>query len=251
MSADPSISQTAGPEVRSRLALALDMDDLVAATRMARELQPWFGVVKVGLELFSANGPDAITAMRDLGLDVFADIKLHDIPTTVGKASRVLGSLGANYLTLHAQGDVPMLRAGVEGLVDGAQSVGLPPPMALAVTVLTSDGGAPSHILPKRVRSAVEAGCGGIICAADDVAEAKQYAPRLTAVVPGIRPVGHARHDQARPATPAEAIEAGADLLVIGRAVTQAEDPRAAAAAIAADVAEALAGAQPAAQSQR
>ncbi len=126
MSTDPSIAPTAPTEVRGRLALALDLDDLVAATRLARELQPWFGVVKVGLELFSANGPDAISAMRDMGLDVFADLKLHDIPTTVGKSAKVLGSLGASYLTLHAHGDVPMLRAGVEGLADGAESVGLP-----------------------------------------------------------------------------------------------------------------------------
>jgi orotidine-5'-phosphate decarboxylase len=240
MSTEPSIGTTAAPEVRSRLALALDMDDLVAASRLAREMQPWFGVVKVGLELFSANGPDAIATMRDLGLDVFADLKLHDIPTTVGKASRVLGSLGATYLTLHAHGDVPMLRAGVEGLDEGAAAAGLPEPMALAVTVLTSDGTAPAHIVPKRVRTAVEAGCGGIICAAGDVVEAKQYAPRLTAVVPGIRPTGTARHDQARAATPAEAIRAGADLLVIGRAVAHADDPREAAAAIADEVAAAL-----------
>ncbi|HUW02638.1 MAG TPA: orotidine-5'-phosphate decarboxylase [Acidimicrobiales bacterium] len=247
MSTDPSIAPTAPTEVRGRLALALDLDDLVAATRLARELQPWFGVVKVGLELFSANGPDAISAMRDMGLDVFADLKLHDIPTTVGKSAKVLGSLGASYLTLHAHGDVPMLRAGVEGLADGAESVGLPPPMALAVTVLTSDGDAPPHILPKRVRMAVEAGCGGIVCAAGDVVEAKQYAPRLTAVVPGIRLAGTARHDQARAATPAEAVEAGADLLVIGRAVTQADEPRDAAAAIAAEVGAAVGRGAPAA----
>jgi orotidine-5'-phosphate decarboxylase len=130
-----------------------------------------------------------------------------------------------------------MLRAGVEGLAEGAANAGLPAPMALAVTVLTSDDTAPSHIVPKRVLLAVEAGCGGIVCAARDVREARHYAPRLRVVVPGIRPVGAPAHDQALAGTPREAIEAGADLLVIGRAVTQAPDPAAAASDLAASLA--------------
>lgn len=224
------------PELRSRLALALDFDDLVVASRLAKALKPWFGVVKVGLELYSAEGPEAITTMAALGYDVFADIKLHDIPSTVAKASRVFGSLGASYLTLHAFGGVEMLRAGVEGLRAGAESAGLPEPVSLAVTILTSDDTAPPHILPKRVATAVTAGCGGIVCAASDVREARQYAPRLRVVVPGLRPAGAPVHDQARAATPREALDAGADLLVIGRAVTQADDSAAAAAALVADL---------------
>lgn len=222
--------------LRARLALVLDVDDLVAATRLARALAPWFGVVKVGLELYSAEGPDAISTMAGLGFEVFADLKFHDIPNTVGKASRVLGSLGASYLTLHAFGGVDMLRAGCEGLRSGAENAGLPDPVALAVTVLTSDHTAPPHILPKRVATAVEGGCGGIVCAAADVREARQYAPRLRIVVPGIRTAGAPVHDQARAATPREALDAGADLLVIGRAVTQAADPAAAAAALVAEL---------------
>jgi orotidine-5'-phosphate decarboxylase len=228
---------TAAPEsVREHLALVLDVDDLVVALRMARELRPWFGTAKVGLELFSAVGPEAVTSLSELGYDVFLDLKLHDIPTTVGRAARVLGSLGASYLTLHTSGGEAMLRAGVEGLTAGAADAGLAGPVALGVTVLTSDGDAPPHILPKRVLSAVEAGCGGLVCAAADVREARQYAPRLKIVVPGIRPSGTPTHDQARAATPREAIDAGADLLVIGRAVTEAADPVAAAAAIAAEI---------------
>ena len=148
----------------------------------------------------------------------------------------MLGSLGASYLTLHASGGAAMLRAGVEGLVEGAAEAGLEPPIALGVTILTSDGGAPPHILPKRVAEAIEGGCRGIVCAASDVHEARQYGPRLRIVVPGIRPSGVASHDQAKPATPRDAIQAGADLLVIGRAVTAADDPAAAAAAIAAEI---------------
>jgi orotidine-5'-phosphate decarboxylase len=217
---------------RDQLALALDIDDLVAATRLARQLKPWFGTAKVGLELFSAAGPEAIGALVDLGFEVFLDVKLHDIPSTVERAARVLGALGVRYLTLHAVGGEPMLRAGVDGLAEGAANAGLQPPMALAVTILTSDDGAPPHILPKRVAAAVESGCRGIVCAAGDVREAKQYGPRLFAAVPGIRPDGVARHDQARAATPAAALLAGADLLVIGRAVTAASDPAGAAAAL-------------------
>ena len=219
-------------EVRSKLALALDMDDLVEATRLAKELQPWFGVAKVGLELFSASGNDAVITMAELGYKVFLDLKLHDIPTTVRKTARVLGAVGASYLTLHAFGGVSMLRAGVEGLRDGAAAADLEAPCALAVTILTSDAGAPPHILGNRVRAAVEAGCGGVVCAAGDVREAKQLAPRLLTVVPGIRPAGADANDQARTSTPQAALEAGADLLVIGRAVTAAEDRPAAAAAL-------------------
>ena len=222
--------------VRSRLALALDLDDLVEAHRMAADLRPWFGVAKVGLELFSAAGPDAIGALRDLGYQVFLDLKLFDITTTVHRAARVLGAVGVEYLTLHARGGVEMLRAGVEGLMEGAEGAGLPTPTALAVTVLTSDDAAPPHIVPSRVRVAVEGGCGGLVLAAADLQTAHELAPRLKRVVPGIRLPGSDRHEQSRAATPQEATANGADLLVIGRTVTAAADPRAAAAAVAASI---------------
>lgn len=223
-------------QTRDRLVLALDVDDLVVALRLARQLQPWFAVAKVGLELFSASGPDAVSSVANLGYDVFLDLKLHDIPTTVRKAARVIGALGAGYLTLHARSGPIMLRAGVEGLSEGAEAAGLPRPVALAVTILTSDGDAPAHILGHRVAAAVEAGCGGLVVASDDVREAKQLAPRLLTVVPGIRMVTSDAHDQARPATPRQALDVGADLLVVGRTVTAAPDPPAAAAALVASL---------------
>jgi orotidine-5'-phosphate decarboxylase len=222
--------------LRAKLALVLDTDDLVDALRLARELMPWFGVAKVGLELFSAAGPEAVNRLVDTGYDVFVDLKMFDIPTTVEKAARVVGSLGARYLTLHARDDAPMLRAGATGFREGAARAGLESPVPLAVTVLTSDQGAPPHILPRRVALAAETGCGGIVCAASDLHEAGLIAPRLVKVVPGIRPAGAPTHDQARPATPRQAIEGGADLLVVGRAVTHAADPGAAAAAMVADL---------------
>jgi orotidine-5'-phosphate decarboxylase len=221
-----------GDATKDRLALALDMDDMVVALRTARELAPWFGVAKVGLELFSAGGPDAVSALTDLGYDVFVDLKLHDIPTTVEKSARVIGALGARYLTIHAMGGPVMLRAGVEGFIEGGLAAGFERPVPLAVTVLTSDNDAPEHILPKRIGFAVEAGAGGVICAGSDVPLVKQLAPRLRTVVPGTRPAGAPTHDQARVTTPGEALAAGADLLVIGRVVTHAADPVAAAKAL-------------------
>src|SRR5207302_1987989 len=170
----------ATPDARNRLAVALDMDDLVEAARMARELRPWFGVAKVGLELFSAAGPDAIVELNDLGYRVFLDLKLHDIPTTVRKAARVIGAVGASYLTLHGAGGTPMLRGGVEGLAEGAERAGLAAPIALAVTVLTSDETAPEHLLTGRVKAALESGCGGLVCAAADLPLVRELAPRLT-----------------------------------------------------------------------
>ena len=219
-------------DVRNRMAIALDVDDLVEATRIAKEVRPWFGVAKVGLELFTAAGPDAVVEMMECGYRVFLDLKLHDIPTTVRRAAHVVGALGASYLTLHAAGGAAMLRAGVEGLAHGAGNAGLGTPIALAVTILTSDDDAPPHVLGKRVRSAVESGCRGIVCAAGDVREAKQLAPRIVTVVPGIRPAGTSRHDQVRASTPQGALGSGADLLVIGRAVTAAADRAKAAAEV-------------------
>jgi len=237
----PGATDPAGApeEVRDRLALVLDVDDLVAAHRLAREMQPWFGVAKVGLELYSAVGPDVIAPLRELGYEVFVDLKLHDIPTTVGRASRVLGALGASYVTMHAFGGRDMLRAGDEGLKEGAAAAGLPEPTSLAVTILTSDSGAPEHILGKRLATAMEAGCGGVVCAASDLEEVRTLAPRMTRVVPGIRLPGDDVHDQARSAGVAEAAAEGAQLLVVGRTVTQAADRKAAAAAVAEGVASA------------
>ncbi len=231
-----TLTQPVPSSVRHRLALALDVDDAVAAARLARQLRPWFGVAKVGLELFSAVGPRIVQSLIDDGYDVFADLKMADIPTTVNRAARVLGALGVSYLTLHAFVGPDVLRAGVEGLAEGADRAGLEPPTALAVTILTSDTGAPPHILARRLAFAVEARCEGVVCAASDVREIKELAPRMMAVVPGVRPAGTPTHDQLRAATPTEAIAAGADMLVVGRAVTAAPDREAAAAALAASI---------------
>src|SRR5579875_3722816 len=144
---DPEPTTVHHGPYRDRLAISLDVDDAVAAQRLALELRPWFGVVKIGLELFCASGPDIVAEMLDDGYKVFLDLKLSDIPTTVNRAARVLGALGVSYLTVHASTGETSLRAGVEGLADGAAKAGLPAPATLAVTVLTSDAESGPEIL--------------------------------------------------------------------------------------------------------
>jgi orotidine-5'-phosphate decarboxylase len=203
-------------------------------------VQPWFGVAKVGLELYSAAGPEAISRLRDLDFTVFADLKLHDIPTTVERAARVLGRLGAGYVNFHAAGGVDMLRGAVRGLADGARDVEYPAPVALAVTVLTSDEDVSAF--DARLRAALDAGCGGVVCSRLEVEKVKRADGDLVAVVPGVRLPDDDRNDQRRLGTPEEVARAGADVLVVGRAVTGASDPVRAAQAVHAAVSAVLAG---------
>ncbi len=220
---------SAPPYIRESLCLVLDVDDLVAARRTAAALVPWFGTVKVGLELFSAAGPDAVASFVEDGFQVFCDLKLHDIPNTVGSAARVLGSSGARWVTVHTAGGEAMLRSAVESMADGASRVGAETPGVLGVTVLTSDQTAGREVLEQRCDLAASTGCAGIVCAAPDLPVTDPWADQLIRVVPGIRMPGGDVHDQARVATPRDAMAAGADLLVVGRAVTAAPDPVAAA----------------------
>ncbi len=216
-------------------AVALDTDDLDRALRLARVLRPWFGIAKVGLELFGAVGPRAVHALRGEGFDVFLDLKLHDIPNTVGRAARAVGALGASFVTLHAAGGVDMLRAGVEGLAGAPRPADSKPVVALAITVLTSDPQAVPEVLAQRACLAAAAGCGGVVCAAVDLPVIRTAAPELLRVVTGIRPRGSVTDDQARVSTPADAFARGANIVVVGRPVTAVDDPAAAAAALFAD----------------
>lgn len=225
-------------EVRDRLVLGLDVPTYDEAIGLAERLGPWFAVAKVGLELFTAAGPRVVEALHGASYEVFADLKYHDIPTTVGRAARAAGRLGVKYLNFHAAGGVEMVRAGADGLREGAVEAGHPDPVPLAVTVLTSDPDAAAF--DARLATAVEAGCGGVVCSALEVASVKDRYPDLTTVVPGTRPAGSDRHDQARTATPGEAARAGADLLVMARVVIAADDPEAAARAVTGEVEGAL-----------
>jgi len=207
---------------RMRLAIVLDDDDLDRAVATARRVQPWFGVAKVGLELWSAAGAAAITRLQDLGFVVFLDAKLHDIPNTVGSTARVLGRLGLGYLNAHAAGGDAMLRAFVAGAHEGASDANVAPPCLLAVTVLTSDPDVSAF--DSRLALAADAGCDGVVCSGHEIARVRAASPNLVTVVPGVRLAGSGADDQARVVTPAEAARAGAHLLVIGRTVTAAGD---------------------------
>jgi orotidine-5'-phosphate decarboxylase len=231
-----------GPDdsARDHLAIALDVPSLVDAVELARTVAPWIGVAKVGLELYSAAGPAMVEPLADLGLRVFCDLKLHDIPTTVGRAARVLGRLGVAYLNFHAAGGVEMLRAGVDGVMEGARDAGRAAPVPLAVTVLTSDPDASAF--DARLANAIEAGCGGVVCSVQEIARVKRARQDFVTVVPGVRLDGGDVHDQARVGTPGQVAAAGADVLVVGRAVSAATDRRAAARLVHELVTDALGG---------
>jgi orotidine-5'-phosphate decarboxylase len=160
-----------------------------------------------------------------LGLQVFADLKLHDIPNTVARGARVLGRHGVRFLNFHASGGVAMLKAGIDAFKEGGREAGHDEPVALGVTVLTSE--VSTAAFDERLRWSREAGCDGVVCAAAEVAAAR--AAQLRTMVAGIRLAGQDPDDQARASTPERAIADGADWLVIGRAVTRADDPEAAA----------------------
>jgi orotidine-5'-phosphate decarboxylase len=218
-------------KARPHLCLALDVDSADDAVALADELRPWFAVVKVGYQLLLAAGPGVIGRLAEDGFDVFADLKLHDIPNTVEQGARAAGRWGVSYLTVHTAGGPDVLAAAVAGLASTA-----PAAVALGVTVLTSDAHAPPELVAARAEAARQAGCGGVVCAVSDLAAVGG----MRAVTPGIRLAGADADDQARVSTPGAAIAAGADLLVVGRTVSAAQDRQSAAATVATEVAQAL-----------
>ena len=218
--------------------VALDFDTSGQAVEMANAVKPYVGGFKVGLELLMSEGPEIISDMAGLGLPVFVDAKLHDIPNTVSGAARALASQGARWVTVHGAGGAEMVEAAVNGLSAGSSNAG-----ALVVTVLTSldetemakTGIERSVADQVAALASLAAGAGaeGVICSPHEVPIAKRSASGIVAVTPGIRPAGGAPDDQRRVATPAEALALGADYVVIGRPITRADDPPAAAKAIA------------------
>lgn len=229
-----------GPQ--GRLIVALDTPTLSRAEELAAELAPGVGLLKLGLELFCAEGPPALVALRRQA-PVFLDVKLHDIPNTVAGAVASLVPLGPAMITIHAAGGPAMIAAARKS----AEAGGAQRPMILAVTVLTSIDAAtlraigveadPAEQVIRLARMALEAGADGLVCSPREVAPIRAAlgeGPRL--VVPGIRPAGSAVGDQARVATPAEAVADGADWIVVGRPITGAADPAAAARAIVASL---------------
>jgi orotidine-5'-phosphate decarboxylase len=233
---------------RERVLVALDTPDLEAARSLVRRLRGVVGGFKIGLQLFTVGGPDIVKEIRRGGNVVFLDLKLHDIPNTVAGAAAAAARMGVSFFTLHASGGPQMIRRGVEASAEAAEQCGLPRPTALAVTVLTSHDDAELEAIGLRgpcgaavlrlAHMAREAGAGGLVCSALEVEAARKVFPGGSLVVPGIRPSAGstADDDQSRIATPARAVAAGADYLVIGRPITRAEDPAGAAKAIAEEI---------------
>jgi orotidine-5'-phosphate decarboxylase len=222
--------------------VALDVADRASAEAMVRRLGDSCGFYKVGLELFAAEGPSVVGWLRDQGKQVFVDLKLHDIPNTVRGAARSVARHGASLLTVHASGGREMIAAAVEGAHEGQPEGGC---AILGVTILTSmDAGGveeawgrssvtvESEVL--RLAGLMATGGGaGIVCSGHEAAPVKAaFGDRLGLLIPGIRLAGGATHDQRRVMTPAAAAAAGARWLILGRAVTDADDPAAAMAAV-------------------
>jgi len=229
------------------VAVALDAPDLATAGAWAAAVAPYVAVCKVGLELFVRHGADAVHAVREAAeRPVFLDLKLHDIPKTVAGAAAAVAALDPAYLTVHASGGPDMVAAAVEAL---------PGTRVTAVTVLTSldaDAlgsigftGAPLDLARRLAVLAVKAGARALVCSPAEVAAVRaEVGPAVELVTPGIRPAGSAMDDQARVGTPGQALADGADLLVVGRPITGAADPAAAAAALARELAPYLARAR-------
>ena len=224
---------------KAPIAVALDAPDLNTAAEWAALVTPHVSTLKIGLELYLRYGPEVVASVRGAsGAQLFLDLKLSDIPATVGGAARSVARLRPDLLTVHALAGPAAIEAAVRAL---------PSARVVAVTVLTSLSDAdldamglagPAGDAARRLAClAVAAGARGLVCSPREVTAVRaEVGPDILLVTPGVRPAGQGSDDQARVATPEEALEAGADLLVIGRPITSASDPGAAAAAIAASL---------------
>ena len=224
-----------------RLIAALDTSDLEQAVAWARAVEPACGMLKLGLEFFAAHGPAGVTRVGPAAL--FLDLKLHDIPNTVAGSVRALLPVRPALLTLHAAGGAAMIaaaRAVVDGAGNGVRLLGVTVLTSLNAGALHAMGvaGSPLEQAVRLGKLAIEAGAHGVVCSAHEVAALRAaLGPGPLLVVPGIRPAGSDIGDQARTMTPRAAVDAGADYIVVGRPITAAPDPAAAAAAIAAEIA--------------
>jgi orotidine-5'-phosphate decarboxylase len=231
------------PAIANPVFVALDMPSVDAAVALAEKIRPHVGGLKVGLEFIAANGPEGVRKMVGLGLPVFADVKFHDIPNTVAGAAREIAKLGVKIFNVHASGGAAMMAAAR----DAAKSVD-PNLTIIGVTVLTSLAGEELfsvgqgddtllqvHRLARLTQSA---GLDGVVCSPREIGVIRaECGPDFLIVTPGVRPKGAVADDQRRVLTPAEAVKAGADILVVGRPITGAADPAEAARVIACDAA--------------
>ena len=231
-----------------RIITALDVPGRQEALELAGKLGSEGGFVKVGLELFSAAGPQVVQDLLDLDRDVFLDLKYNDIPNTVASAARQAAVMGASLCTMHANAGRGAMTAAAEALAAAPVGPSGRRPALLAVTVLTSlsqeemgevrpSPDSLAESVERLAQLAWDCGCDGLVCAAADLPSLRKViGPEPLVVTPGIRPAGSAVNDQHRVTTPAMAVEWGADFLVIGRPITKADDPGAAIQTIAAEM---------------
>ncbi len=227
----------------SQLVVALDVPDADEAERVVDELYDLDPIFKIGLEALFGYPERILGYCRTRDVRTFIDAKLHDIPRTAGAAARQLVHPGVHILTVHALGGIEMMRAAVGGAQERSAELGIRPPHVFAVTLLTSIApedlgelglsGGPGENAMRLSALARDSGCTGVVCSAQDVRDLKAFfGDDFLTLTPGIRPTGAAHADQKRATTPAEAVAAGADYLVVGRPILEAEDRHAAAAAI-------------------
>ena len=226
--------------MKNPIIVALDVPEASAALKLAETVAPAVGAFKIGKELFVSAGPDIVKRVRDTGSSVFLDLKFHDIPNTVAKAVASATRLDVQMLTVHTCGGSTMLERALEGANEAAEQTGNEPPLILGVTVLTSMDESDLHEVSVNktpesqvihlAQMATGAGLKGLVCSPKEIAPLREVLPpEVQLVTPGIRPVGSETGDQKRVMSPAEAIEAGADWLVIGRPIYAADNPREAA----------------------
>ena len=235
--------------MRERLIVALDLDDLEAATELVRSLAREVGMFKIGKQLFTHAGPQAVRLIQSLGGEIFLDLKFHDIPNTVAKAAIEATRLGVKMFNVHASGSLEMMRLTVKEVERVSRQQKLRRPIMLGVTVLTSLGqedlqrlGVEHKIADQVVRLALltkEAGMDGVVASPHEVTDIRQACgQRFVIVTPGIRPADTQRNDQQRVMTPADAVRAGVDYIVVGRPILEAKNPIMAAREIVAEMDE-------------
>jgi len=222
---------------KRKLMLALDVDSREKAEEWVHKLKAHVGFFKVGLQLFTKEGPELVRSIRARGGRIFLDVKYHDIPNTVAKACEAATALGVDFVNVHALGGKAMMTAAADALANTSKRMRLSKPVLLAVTILTShDAKSLKHDVGLKGPPAVEvrrlalrakaAGCDGVVCSPLEIGLVRRACgPRFVIVTPGVRPAGAPKHDQKRTLTAGEAMAAGADYLVVGRPVTEAEDP--------------------------
>ncbi len=235
-------------EIRQRLIVALDLADPARAKTLAALLAPEVGMFKIGKQLFVNAGPDVVRMIHDLGGEVFLDLKFHDIPNTVAAAAVEAARLGVKLFNVHVSGGREMMRQTAAAVEEVCGKEGMRRPSVLGVTVLTSldasdlqsmgvQGAVPAQVV-RLAGMAQEAGLAGVVCSAQEVRDIRRACgDSFLLVTPGIRPAGQQAGDQKRVMTPGDAVRAGIDYIVVGRPITGADDPAAAARSVVAEMA--------------